>query len=389
VSEDEIQSDAAAQKSDPPAVQEEPPEFEAIPAPPRLRVGWVAGTRTLDALGRVFQPLAIGLMDELVSITTFCPRNAITQELPCPPVELVPHSPLRWWSPRHGTIDMLCGEVVSRKIQLLHALDTGVCELTRKLAAATGLNYLLSVYSPSDAAGIRSLDAAVVLATCDRIHKAFVDSRKVPAARTYLLRPGVYQVRHATCFTQPDCSVSVVAGGPEGDFEAFVSAMKSFAQLRESRQDCVFFVMGSGRAEKKLRTLAERLNLRREVVFVDRPPSHQLPAIFQGADIYVSPSRTPAFDVQSLLAMAAGVPVITERESASDFVIEGKTALCFRAGDSTELTQRLSSLLSDHAAARELAENALEHLRKFHSPAGMVASIAQVYRRWALPGPTG
>ena len=73
-------SDVSAALPAPAPVPTDPPSG-------RIRVAWVAGPDTVEQYGRALQPLAIGLLDELIDIVALCPQGADVQELPSPPVE--------------------------------------------------------------------------------------------------------------------------------------------------------------------------------------------------------------------------------------------------------------------------------------------------------------
>jgi len=132
-----------------------------------------------------------------------------------------------------------------------------------------------------------------------------------------------------------------------------------------------------------IREQAHKLGLLHELTFVDRPSGTQLAGIFKAADIYISPADQRDIDMNSLLAMAAGVPVLATASGASDFIIADKTALLFPQADSPALTELLCTFLDDHAAASAIAASALDTLRARHSPAGMVAKLADIYRQAA------
>ncbi len=160
--------------------------------------------------------------------------------------------------------------------------------------------------------------------------------------------------------------------------------LRSFADLIRRKLDCVFFVVGNGRADGQLRLSADKLGLRGELTFVDRQPLRLLPEMFKAADIYVAPVPSRGIDMPSLLAMAAGIPVLAAGEGAADFFIDGQTMLRFKQGNPADLAGKLASLMDDHAMAARLAESALEHLRTCHSPAGVVAALTRIYRKAAM-----
>ena len=372
-----------------PTGQRQPPAADAPPGP--LRAAWVAGPNTLDQYGRVLQPLAIGLMDELVDIMALCPEGADGRELPSPPVETISCGRTKWWRFYTRQLETLAEEIRSRKLHLLHALDADAWPLAAQLARLAGLNCIISSYSLDDARKLGHLHspAAMVLAASQPVRAQLLARRVAPPQRVQLVRPGVYQGRRATCFLDPAYRVSIVAGGVMDDFAAFAAVIQCFAQLRAGPCDCVFFLLGNGRAEKHLRRLAEALGMRSELTFVDRQPLRLLPEIFKAADIYVSPVADRGVDMACLLAMAGGVPVLSAGQGGSDFLIDGQTAETFARGNAADLKGKLSAMLADHSRASALAEKALAHLRENHSPAGAVTAVAQVYRQVAaMPTPS-
>lgn len=348
----------------------------------RLRVAWVAGHQTLERIGRTLQPLAIGLMDELVDLTLACPQEVDIGPLPSPPMAVSRYGRLKWLAFGTRAVEALATELRSRKIELLHALDADAAGLTGRLARRAAAKYVVGSYALGDARRLGWLDdrAAAVLAASEPVRAELVQRRVARPARVFLVRPGVYHVRHATCFNEPDCSVSIVAGGPLEDFPAFDAVLQAFAELHARNYDCAFFIIGRGRAEKRMRARVENLRLRSKLTFVDIRSAEQLLRIYEAADIYVSPIPSRPVDMDLLAAMAAGVPVLAARDGASDFLIDGRTAQLFARGEAAELTMKLVALLDDRAAARSLAESALGHIRAAHSPADMVSAVAGIYR---------
>jgi len=351
-----------------------------------MRVGWVAGERTLENFGRMLNPLAIGLMDELVELVVICPAGVDLGVFPSPPTEALRHGRLRWWGFETGAVESLSAELKSRKVQLLHALEAATVPLTRKLAAWSGLRYVVSSLGLGDGRRLRTLDDQVVavLAGSGPVCSELRARRVAAVEKIQIVRPGVHHVDQAACFSDSGKSVSIVATGRMDDFAAFDAVLRSFAELRCRKYDCAFFMIGNGRAEKRLRAQAERLSLRKELTFIDRLPAVQMPDVFKAADLFISPTAGRQIDLLPLLAMAAGVPVLAAPDRSCDFLIDGRTATLFARGDAAELTMKLVALLDDKAAAREIADSALAHVREHHSPTDMVAAVARIYRQAIL-----
>ena len=330
----------------------------------------------------MLQPLAIGLMDELVDLTVVCPQEANIRQLPSPPMAVARYGRLKWLVFPTRAVEALATEVRSRKIQLLHALDAHAAGLADRLAKRAGIRYVVGSYALGDGRRLSWLDdrASAVLAASEPVRAELVERRVARPARIRLVRPGVHHVRHATCFNDPQCSVSMVAAGPLDDVAAFDAVLQAFAELHARNYDCTFFIIGRGRAEKRLRARAENLHLRSQLTFVDVRSTGQLLEIYKAADIYISPIASGRVDMDVLAAMAAGVPVLAARDGASDFLIDGRTAQLFTRGNVGELTVKLTALLDDRAAARSMAESALEYVRTAHGSAAMVSAVADVYR---------
>ena len=359
---------------------------EAVETPARrVRAAWLSGPDTPSALGRILQPLAIGLMDEMVDVVALCPQQADVRELPNPPVDVLPYGRPPWWSFRDRTLDRLADQLRRRKVQLVHALEVSVADLARDLAALLEVPYLVNSFT-LQAGGwqVRAEHGAwSVLAASDIIRQDLLDRRVSGEAQTRLVRPGIYQVRNPTCFIYPQHHVVIAAGGRLDDFVAFDAVLRTFAEIRKRKYDSIFFIIGNGRNERLIRDQARKLGLLHDLTFVDRPSGTQLAGIFKAADLYISPVVERDIDINSLLAMAAGVPVLACGSGASDFLVQDDTALFFRQGDTAQLTETLCRLLDDHAAASAIAAAALDHLRARHSPTHMIGRYAEIYRQAA------
>lgn len=348
-----------------------------------LRVAWVASSQTFSHVGRILHPLAIGLMDEMVGVTILVPERSDQRELPNLPLLTINYSNAPWLMFRNRRLATMSAELVNRQISLLHALDASAAEIVQELAEAADLPYVVSSYSLGDARRLGGLDerCQCVLAASEPIRRELLFAQITAERRIQLVRPGVYHVGHATCFSDPSRSVAIVAGGQLDDYVAYEALLRSFNEVRSRNYDCAFFIIGNGKSEGRIRLAAEKLEIRSRLTFVDRQPATQLQGILKPADIYISPVSTQQVDIVSLLAMAAGDPVLAARSVADDFFIDGRTAMLFTSGNAAELTQKLISILEDQQSARNLADGALAYLHENHGAAKMVGEVTQIYRQ--------
>ncbi len=348
----------------------------------RLGVAWVAAPGTLERAERQLKPLVVGLLDELSRPTVICPEGAEVGDLPSPPLEFITYPHRRWLGIPKRAAEAVCDQLRRCKVGLLHGLAGEAADLTRRLARTGGFEYVLSSHRLGDARRIGAAggDAFALLAGSEPVRRDLLDHHVAPAGSVRLARLGVYQVRRPTCFADPQRSIAIVVGGERSEYAPVAAVLEGLAEINARNYDCAFFLLGGGPDERRLRRLADRLDLRNRLTFAPHQKPTQLAGILKGADVYISPASSREIDVEALLAMAAGVPVLAAGAGASDFLVDGRTTLMYRQGEAPDLTVKLAALLDDKAATRALAENALAYLREHHSPAGMVATLANVYR---------
>lgn len=347
-----------------------------------VNVAWLSRAGTLEGLVRVLGPLAVGLADELVNITLFRANGAPGGDVLGPGVETICYRRRRFFGPGARTVADLGETVRARKIDLLHALDAGSAGLASALARVAGVKYLLSSYHTGDGAALGTLgsDCAGVLASSTAIRNDLVEHHVSAAEKIHLARPGVYHVRYPGCFSRSGRSVAIVAGGPMDAYGAWDAVLRTFAELRMREFDCEFFVVCSGRGERRTRRLARDLDLLGHVTFIDRTIVSQFSGIIKSADVYISAAPDEKLDIRALLAMANGSAVLAAADAAADFIIDGQTALTFEQGNHAELTTKLVAMLDDPAAARALAAVALAYVAEHHSPAASVTALSETYR---------
>ncbi|HET6427947.1 MAG TPA: glycosyltransferase family 4 protein [Phycisphaerae bacterium] len=344
-----------------------------------LHVGLVAGPESLANLGPVVRHLVVGLLDEPMSMTLVHPANTSVPHLPVPPVRDVPYALPRVPFVHRDPFRPICEALARSRPDLLHALDTDAVSLTRHLAADLDIPYVVNVMGMERPFRLSDPRCRMVLAGSEPIREALLESRAAPTGTIALLRPGIHRARHTTCFMDPAHSPAIVAAGPLRHVEPFAAAMEAFARLQAAQKDCVFFLVGNGRAEHALRRMAERLHLMHSLTFVDQQEPEQLKAILHGADLFIWPTPVERIQIDVLTAMSAGVPVLTPPMPAADFIIPDRTALIFEPNNADDLAAKLTGLLDDRAGARELAQNALALLKENHSPADMANQLADFY----------
>ena len=355
-----------------------------------VRLALVAGQGTMRHIGRVIRHLTIGLLDEPIYVTIVAPACEDLSDLPSPPVELLSYPVAKLGHLRRRALEAIAAQLAARNIELLHAVDGTAHRLTRRLSDVGEWPYVVSVMGIDQCRGLSPLGrhCRAVLAGSVPLQAALPARLAIPPEDIHILRPGVYQLRRVSCFTQPQRRAAIIAGGDLNVFEPFNTVLSAFAALRDSQYECVFFILGNGKAERRLRARAKRLGLMHHVTFVDRLPHQQLAGIFKAADVFVHPHSSGALEMEILEAMAAGIPVLVAGDCVGDFVVDAETAISYDAGTAADLTLKLKVMLDEPDNAVGLATAALAHLHQHHSPAQMVAELADLYRQHVVGGRT-
>lgn len=348
-----------------------------------LRVGWVAGDGTLTNFAPTLNPLAVGLMDELVKVTLLSPAKAGAAELAGPLTDVVRYT-VSAWPMRQAGLKAAGTAVVANKLELLHALDFTAARLTRDLAGRCNLPYVVSSFSMSDTRRAKRLDGRLgaVLAAGEKIELGLIRHHVAPAAKVHRLRPGLYTAKRARCFRDPTHSVAIVAACRLARWPVLTAVCEAFAKLKADGYDCIFVIIASGRLAGRLRRHVRQAGLEHDLTLADHHSSEQLGKVIMAGDLFVSPDAGPQIDFGSMMAMASGVPVLAGHvgRDMDDFIIDGETAEVFDPAASGALAGKLAGMLDDHAAARSLADKALDHIRRNYSPTAMVSAVSNIYR---------
>ncbi len=93
-------------------------------------------------------------------------------------------------------------------------------------------------------------------------------------------------------------------------------------------------------------TQVHALDLEDDVIFLGRVESELLPALYNGAQLFVYPSIYEGFGLPVLEAMACGAPVITSNTSSLPEVA-GNAAILIDPYDVTQIAEAMEQMLSD------------------------------------------
>jgi glycosyltransferase involved in cell wall biosynthesis len=116
-------------------------------------------------------------------------------------------------------------------------------------------------------------------------------------------------------------------------------------------------IVGSGPELPRLRAESERLGIQNDCVFL--PSTTEVPEFLRSFDIFVLCSRSEAFSNALLEAMACGCCVAASSVGGTpEMVGNDERGLLFRSGDSSDLADKLATLIRDERLRQNLGNRA-------------------------------
>lgn len=157
-------------------------------------------------------------------------------------------------------------------------------------------------------------------------------------------------------------------------------AISALAGLRTAGHNCYLAMVGKGPEKDHLAEWAQELGVADQVVFLGL--MHDVRPALSMADIFLLPSiAVETFSNAALEAMAMAKPVVlSDIGGAREMIEHGKSGMLFRAGDVTELTKTLGTLVSSKAARKALGSEARKRVETLFSFPQMVEQYEKLYR---------
>ena len=124
--------------------------------------------------------------------------------------------------------------------------------------------------------------------------------------------------------------------------------IRAVPHILEKVPETTFLIIDGGKRLRRLKDLAEELNVEDRIAFVGPAPRSALPKYYAAADIFVLHSRFEALGLVLLEAMSSGKPVVATRVGGTVDVVEnGKTGFLVKRETPMELANAILVLLKD------------------------------------------
>ncbi len=155
-------------------------------------------------------------------------------------------------------------------------------------------------------------------------------------------------------------------GNPSKPHKNLDSVVRAYAEAREIADfDAPLVCVGAREgSDFKIQQRAQQLGIGDQVRLVGHVAAEVLPAIYQGASLFLYPTLYEGFGLPVVEAMASGVPVITSNTSALKEISEGYAHLVSPL-DVSEIARAIAHCMTDSEHRSSLARLGLRRARDF------------------------
>lgn len=176
--------------------------------------------------------------------------------------------------------------------------------------------------------------------------------------RITVIEPGTdtAPLARGTAPAGPVTLLTVASVTPRKAYPDLLRALQPLSRL-DWRLDCVGGLGMDRRHAQSVLAQAEPFG--DKVRFHGALPPDALPALYDQADLFVSPSHYEGYGMAIAEAAACGLPILAASGGAVPFTTAGKTAMLYDPGDVEALSAALKTLLVDPSARQALRERAL------------------------------
>lgn len=159
--------------------------------------------------------------------------------------------------------------------------------------------------------------------------------------------------------------------------------LSAFAGVASDYDASLVVAGGKGWLFEETMSLLDSLDIADRVILTGYVPQDEMPALYQGAEVFVFPSRYEGFGIPVLEAMASGTPVACSATSSLPEVA-GDAAAYFPARDPAAMEETLRRLLASDAERERLVAAGRAHVSSFSWERTARATL-DVYRQALEP----
>ncbi|HTF21139.1 MAG TPA: glycosyltransferase family 1 protein [Chryseolinea sp.] len=158
-----------------------------------------------------------------------------------------------------------------------------------------------------------------------------------------------------------------------------LAAVQAMAKLPESLRIPLVIVGRETAYKHTVAREAEKLNVTSHVRFLHAVSFADLPALYQGAALFVYPSLFEGFGIPIVESLLSGVPVVTSTGSCFSEA-GGPAALYADSNDTDALARQMACALADEPLRKKMIETGHEYVKRF-SAKEIATALMRIYQQ--------
>ncbi|UFX83179.1 glycosyltransferase family 4 protein [Candidatus Absconditicoccus praedator] len=133
--------------------------------------------------------------------------------------------------------------------------------------------------------------------------------------------------------------------------------LEAFKNLSSKYDKLKLYIAGDGPKKEEYNEYIKINNLSENVVFLGNLPKDTLLQIYQKSHIFVLPSLNEALGNVTQEALACGIPIITTKTGAAEFIKDGENGYVIDKKKSKQIEEKLDILIKDKNLTNKMGEN--------------------------------
>lgn len=155
--------------------------------------------------------------------------------------------------------------------------------------------------------------------------------------------------------------------------------LKAMAKLKEKIPNIKLTITGKGTAEKNLRHLSEKLDIKNKVIFKGFLSEDKLQKTYQKTDIFIIMSTAETQCLAAMKAMKIGIPIIGSKSYGLKDYINKNNGILIKPGDYNKLAKKIYYLYKNPEIRNKLGKGGREFVKNFH-PKKIADKWEQIYK---------
>jgi len=158
--------------------------------------------------------------------------------------------------------------------------------------------------------------------------------------------------------------------------------LRSIPLVLEKFEKVHFFILGNGKLEKKLKKLAETLNIQNYVNFIDMIPYFKMPEVYASADIFCLPSIHEGFPLSIAEALSIGLVIVaSSTEGIPEAIKENENGFLIEPKNIIQLAEKLIIALNlEDIEIQKIYHNNIKLAKNNYSWKGITKQIISIYK---------